>query len=135
MTATILLVEDNADNSALMQYLLKARGYEPVLARSGAEGIELALEHRPDLILMDIQMPEMDGFEAAAELRRRDGFAATPMVAVTALAMVGDKERVLTGGFNGYIEKPISPESFVHQVEAFLPSERRTRGGERGRSR
>jgi CheY-like chemotaxis protein len=125
MTASILLVEDNGDNRALMQYLLQARGYDPLLGRSGAEGIELAVEHRPELILMDIQMPEMDGFEAAAEIRKRDGLSTTTMVAVTALAMVGDQERVLTGGFNGYIEKPLSPETFVDQVEAFLPSELR----------
>ena len=135
MTARILLVEDNEDNRALMQYLLQARGYEPLLARSGAEGIELAVEHRPELILMDIQMPEMDGFEAAAEIRKRDGFTRTPMVAVTALAMVGDKERVLTGGFNGYIEKPLTAESFVDHVEAYLPPELRSRGAEGGGAR
>jgi CheY-like chemotaxis protein len=120
MGATILVVEDNRDNKELMQYLLNAFGYAPLLAAGGAEGIRLAQEHRPDLILMDLQMPEMDGYEATAEIRKAAGIDGCTIVAVTAFAMVGDQQRILSSGFDGYISKPIAPDTFVTQVESFL---------------
>jgi CheY-like chemotaxis protein len=117
--ARILVVEDNPANLALMDYLLRAFGYSVVVAKDGDQGVEIADTERPDLILMDLQLPTISGFEAAKRIRANDG--AMPIVAVTAFAMVGDRERVLGEGFNGYISKPINPETFVTQIEAFLP--------------
>jgi CheY-like chemotaxis protein len=119
--ATILVVEDNRDNMKLMDYLLSAFGYRPIAAVSGAEGIRLAREKRPDLILMDIQMPQMDGYEATREIRADRAVSGVPIVAVTSFAMVGDVERIMASGFDGYISKPIEPETFVRKVEKFLP--------------
>ena len=129
MAASILVVEDNPANMELTDCLLKASGYRPLLALSGAEGVRLATEQRPDLILMDIQMPDMDGYEATAAIKRRPELQACPVVAVTAFAMVGDQDRILSSGFAGYISKPIAPETFVTQVEAYLPPELREAGG------
>ena len=127
MAASILVVEDNTANMELTEFLLNASGYVPLLALSGAEGVRLAGEERPDLILMDIQMPGMDGYEATAAIRRDPEFQECPIVAVTAFAMVGDKDRILSHGFAGYISKPIEAETFVAQVEAYLPPD--LRGG------
>ena len=118
---TILIVEDNRDNMKLMNYLLSAFGYSPVTAPDAAEGIRLAREKHPDLILMDIQMPQMDGYEATREIRADGAFRRVPIVAVTSFAMVGDVERIMASGFDGYISKPIEPETFVRMVEKFLP--------------
>ena len=119
MTATILVIEDNPDNIRLVDYVLRAHGYEPLLATSGAEGLQIAGEAKPDLILLDIRMPHMDGYEVAARLRQMD-LAATKIVAVTASAMVGDRERIDAAGFDGYIQKPIDPETFMTDIEHFL---------------
>lgn len=124
----ILIVEDNDDNIRLMEYLLRARGHELALARDGAEGVAVAAESRPALVLMDIQMPGMDGYEALAALRRLPDLSDTRVIAVTAFAMVGDRDRVKAAGFDGYIAKPITPESFADQVEGLL------RGGPVGAS-
>jgi CheY-like chemotaxis protein len=121
----ILIVEDNGDNIELMRYLLEAFGYAPLIATNGAEGIRLARETYPDLILMDVHMPEMDGWVATDAIKRQPGFEACPVIAVTAFAMVGDKRRILASGFDGYISKPIAPEKFIAQIEAFLPEELR----------
>ena len=123
MSAAILVVEDNRDNMELMRYLLTAYGYTPMLARGGADAVRSARERPPDLILMDLQMPEMDGHEASAAIRSEPGLGGCTIVAVTAFAMVGDRERILAAGFDGYISKPIAPESFVGQVETFLAPE------------
>jgi CheY-like chemotaxis protein len=120
MAARILVVEDNRDNMTLMAYLLGAFGYEPLLAPGGGDGIRLAVKERPDIILMDIQMPEMDGYETTTAIRSQIE-SAIPIVAVTAFAMVGDRDLIMTSGFDGYITKPIKPETFVAEVEAFLP--------------
>jgi len=125
VSASILVVEDNRDNMNLMEYLLRAFGYTPLLASSGAKGIRLAAERNPDVILMDVQMPEMDGYEATAMIKRDPELARTPIIAVTAFAMVGDGDRILASGFDGYISKPITPETFVGEVEAFLPEQKR----------
>jgi CheY-like chemotaxis protein len=117
--ARILIIEDNPANLELMVYLLKAFGHVPVTARDGAEGLALAGE-RPDLILCDIQLPDVDGWELARRMRADPALAAVPLVAVTALAMVGDRDRVLQAGFDGYLSKPIEPETFVSSVESFL---------------
>jgi CheY-like chemotaxis protein len=123
--AAILVVEDNRDNMELMDYLLTAFGYRPMLALGGAEAVRRARERRPDLILMDLQMPEMDGHEASAAIRDEPGLEDCTIVAVTSFAMLGDQERILAAGFDGYISKPIAPESFVTQVECFLAPELR----------
>jgi CheY-like chemotaxis protein len=127
--AAILVVEDNRDNMELMEYLLKAFGYRPTLATGGAEAVRCALERPPDLILMDLQMPEMDGHEARDEIRKQPGLEECTIVAVTAFAMLGDQERILAAGFDGYISKPIAPETFVAQVERFLAPELHARAG------
>ncbi|MEA2418288.1 MAG: hypothetical protein QOE60_494 [Thermoleophilaceae bacterium] len=123
MEATILVVEDNRDNMELMEYLLTAFGYTPILARGGADAIRHARQQPPDLILMDLQMPDMDGHEVSAKIRAEPGLQGCAIVAVTAFAMVGDRERILAAGFDGYISKPIAPESFVTEVEGFLAPE------------
>lgn len=107
-----------------MAYLLQYFGYEVLEAHDGKEGVEMAQHEQPDLILMDVHMPGMDGYEAAREIAKCKDLQNIPLVAVTALAMVGDREKVLSGGFSGYIAKPINPETFVSQVEAFFTAER-----------
>ena len=120
---TILVVDDNGDNVELMQFLLEAFGYSPLVAKNGTESIRLAREKRPDLVLMDIQMPEMDGYEAAKAIRNEPGLEGCRIIAVTAFAMVGDREKIMSSGFDGYIPKPISPATFVSEIEAFLSAE------------
>ncbi|HEX4332223.1 MAG TPA: response regulator [Usitatibacter sp.] len=120
MGARVLIIEDNATNLELMRYLLGAFGHEPVAAEDGESGIAKATSQRPDAIICDIQMPGIDGFDVLRRLRAIPALAGVPVIAVTALAMVGDRERVLEAGFDGYISKPIEPTAFVPQVEAFL---------------
>src|SRR5438445_117978 len=108
MAARILVVEDNPANLELMTYLLKAFGHSPTVAHDGVDGLEAAQREQPDLILLDVQMPRMDGYEVARRLKRDPVLRAVPVVAVTALAMVGDRDRVLASGFDGYIAKPIA---------------------------
>lgn len=119
--AKILVIEDNPTNLQLMVYLLQAFGHTPLEALDGEAGLELIRRESPDLILCDIHLPGTDGFGVARQLKSQPAFSAIPLVAVTALAMVGDRDRILSAGFNGYITKPITPETFVGQVESFLP--------------
>ena len=126
--ARILIVEDHPDNMALMSYLLSASGYSSELAANGTDGLAAAIEQRPDIILLDLQLPDIDGFEVAAAVRREPGLERVMIVAVTAFAMVGDRERVIAAGFDGYLPKPITPETFVNEVEQFLPRELRVTG-------
>jgi CheY-like chemotaxis protein len=121
VAARILVIEDNEENITLIDYLLRAHGYAPLLARDGAEGVRVALAERPDMILLDIRMPGMDGYEVAAVLKKDPTLSGTRIVAVTASAMVGDRERIAAAGFDGYIQKPIDPETFMGQVERLLP--------------
>ena len=120
MSVRVLIIEDNATNMELMVYLLKAFGYEPLLASDGEAGIKIARQQTPDLILCDIHLPKLDGYGVIAVLRTDPGLSAVPIIAVTALAMVGDREKLLASGFDGYIEKPIEPETIISQIEAFL---------------
>lgn len=120
MSARILVIEDNATNLDLMTYLLEASGYAVIAATTAEEGIQLATAMGPDLVLCDIQLPDRDGLEVAAILRRDDRLRPKPLVAVTAMAMVGDRERILAGGFDGYISKPIEPEQFLALLAHFL---------------
>ncbi|HEX9396385.1 MAG TPA: response regulator [Burkholderiales bacterium] len=120
MPVRILVIEDNAANLELMTYLLRAYRYETLAATDGEAGLRLARLEHPQAIICDIQMPRMDGFEVVRALKSDPATRAIPVVAVTAFAMVGDKERVLAAGFDGYIGKPIVPETFVPQIEQFL---------------
>jgi len=120
MNRRILLIEDNEQNRYLVTYLLQARGWEVVHAVDGPTGLALAATVAPALILLDIQLPGMDGYAVARALRESPALAAIPVVAVTSYAMAGDRERCIEAGCNGYIEKPIDPQVFATQVEQFL---------------
>ena len=120
MNKRILLIEDNEQNRYLASFLLQARGWEMVHAEDGPSGIALAGQVDPALILLDIQLPGMDGYAVARALRLDPALAAIPIVAVTSYAMPGDRERCLAAGCNGYIEKPIDPGTFAVEVERFV---------------
>ncbi len=113
---TVLIIEDNEQNLYLMRFLLEKHGFAVSDARSGRRGIEVARAQVPAVILLDIQLPEMDGYAVARELRTCDALATTPIIAVTSYAMVGDRERALGAGATDYIEKPIDPSTFVARV-------------------
>ena len=120
--ARILLIEDNPDNLDLMSYLLTAYGHAVTTAEDGETGIATARETRPDLIACDIHLPGVDGYGVAKALKGDASLAAVPVIAVTALAMVGDRERILEAGFDGYITKPIDPQRVVGELDAYLPA-------------
>ncbi len=121
MSAKILLAEDNASNRYLATYLLTNAGYTVVSAQNGHDALRLAQAEHPDLVLMDIQMPEMDGYETARRMRADSQLAHIPIVAVTSYAMTGDRAKALEMGFVGYIEKPIQPLNFASQISKYLP--------------
>ena len=129
MKQTILIIEDNEQNRYLVTYLLEANGYEVAAAIDGREGIALANSLQPALILLDIQLPGMDGYLVAQALRQNPALDGVPIVAVTSYAMVGDRERVLAAGCSGYIEKPINPDTFMAEVESHLPDHLAPTGG------
>lgn len=118
--ARILIIEDNPANIELMSFLLGAYGHTPLSAADGPRGVAAARSERPDLIACDVNLPGMDGFAVLAALKAEPLLSGVPILAVTALAMAGDREKVLAAGFDGYISKPIEPESFVAELEAFL---------------
>ncbi len=120
MRRTILVIEDNEQNRYLITFILEKAGHDVVQARDGREGIDLAGRVAPALVLLDIQLPGMDGYAVAGELRRNSASSGIPIVAVTSYAMVGDRERAFAAGCVGYIEKPIDPYTFVHQINQFL---------------
>jgi CheY-like chemotaxis protein len=116
----ILVIEDNENNMYLMRFILKKNGYEVIESTTGKEGIELAIKERPDLILLDIQLPDIDGMEAAKKIRESEADGKVPIVAVTSFAMAGDRERILSGGCTGYIEKPLDLENFIAEIKKYL---------------
>ncbi len=120
MKASILIIEDNEQNIYLATFLLEKNGYRVTQARNGREGIALARLSKPDMILLDIQLPVMDGYAVARELRQNGELGNVPIVAVTSYAMSGDRERALAAGCTGYIEKPINPETFTAEIERYL---------------
>ncbi|MDA8099193.1 MAG: response regulator [Nitrospiraceae bacterium] len=120
MNRKILYIEDNEQNLYLVRYLLEKSGYEVVEAKDGPAGIAAAVAERPALILLDIQLPGMDGYAVARKLREQPAVVRIPIVAVTSYAMVGDRERALEAGCTWYIEKPINPETFLSQIELHL---------------
>ncbi|HTP71965.1 MAG TPA: response regulator [Burkholderiaceae bacterium] len=117
----VLLVEDNEVNQYLVRFVLEKGGLRVVTAANGREAIELARRERPDLILMDIQMPVMDGYEATVQLKADPELRAIPVVALTAYAMPHEREQATAAGCAGHIEKPIDTGTFVAQIESFLP--------------
>lgn len=112
----ILLIEDNEKNRYLASFILEKHGYEVLQAEDGRSGIALAVQVKPDLILLDIQLPLMDGYAVAHALTRNPALQEIPIVAVTSYAMAGDRERILAAGCAGYIEKPINPLTFVAEI-------------------
>jgi two-component system cell cycle response regulator DivK len=117
-----LIVDDNDKNRRLAQYVLRLDGFRTLEAATGEEGVSLAVEHDPDVILMDIRLPDADGTELAKQLKDDPRTAAIPIVAVTAFAMKGDREWFLAAGFDGYIEKPIDVGEFAVQVRSYCRS-------------
>ncbi len=120
MTKTILIVEDNELNMKLFNDLLQAHGYDTVQTMDGRDAIKLAREHKPDLVLMDIQLPEISGLEVTKMMKADDELKSIPVIAVTAFAMKGDEEKIREGGCEGYIAKPISVPTFLATVAQFL---------------
>ena len=117
---TVLIVEDNELNMKLFRDLLEAHGYHTLEARTGPEALKLADKHRPDLILMDIQLPEFSGLEVTQKIKENEELVDIPVIAVTAFAMKGDEERIRKGGCEDYIAKPISVVSFLEKVKRYL---------------
>jgi CheY-like chemotaxis protein len=118
--ARILVIEDNADNRELMSYLLKAHGYTIETAADGELALQALARTRFDLIVCDVHLPKVDGLQIVAAVKSSRDIASVPIIAVTALAMVGDRERLLAAGFDAYVPKPIEPESFVELIKKSL---------------
>jgi CheY-like chemotaxis protein len=117
----IIIADDNDTNLVFMTFLLEALGHTALSASSGEAALELSCSERPDLVLLDLHMPGMDGFETLRAIRRQPALQDLPVIAVTALAMVGDRETALAAGFDGYISKPVQPRQFASQINPFLP--------------
>jgi two-component system, cell cycle response regulator DivK len=120
MAKTVLVVEDNDLNMKLFHDLLEASGYNILQTRNGLEAIDIAREHKPDLILMDIQLPEVSGLEVTKWIKEDDDLRSIPVIAVTAFAMKGDEERIRQGGCEAYLSKPISVATFLSTVKSYL---------------
>lgn len=120
MSAVVLVVEDDMGSRDLVEYLLRSAGYDVIGAMNAREGLEWCERITADLVLCDLQMPGLDGFGFLAEARKKPGYEKIPIVAVTAFTMLGDRDRALAAGFNGYISKPIEPERFVAAIERCL---------------
>ena len=121
----ILVVEDNDKNMKLFRDILQAKGYRLQEATTGARAVDLATAHRPDLVLMDVQLPDIDGLEALGRLRADRRTASIPVIAVTAQAMRGDRERFLAAGFDGYVSKPVNIVELVGTVKQHCDGDRR----------
>lgn len=123
LSKTILIVEDNELNMKLFNDLLESKGYKIIQTANGLNAVELAREHKPNLILMDIQLPEVSGLEVTKWLKADDELAHIPVIAVTAFAMKGDEEKILQGGCEAYISKPISVAKFLTTIQSFIEKE------------
>jgi two-component system, cell cycle response regulator len=126
MPTRILVIEDHAANLDLMSYLLRCYGFDVTVAKDGAQGLEAARAQKPDLAICDVHLPVLTGYEVVERAKQDPELTNIPFVAVTALAMVGDREKVLSAGFDGYISKPINPETFIQQIDKFLGAESRS---------
>ena len=124
MTKRILIIEDQEDNRAIMRDLLTGAGFELIEAVDGEEGVKLAQSERPDLILMDIQLPVIDGYEATRQIRAIVDLKSIPIIAVTSYALSGDEAKTREAGCNGYVAKPFSPRQLLAKVREFLPGEK-----------
>jgi two-component system cell cycle response regulator DivK len=120
MTKRILLVEDTEDNRRIVRDLLTSAGYELIEAETGEHGVAMAKEHRPDLILMDIQLPALDGYEATRQIKADPALAKTPVIAVTSYALSGDEAKTRAAGCDAYIAKPFSPRQLLAKVREFV---------------
>jgi two-component system cell cycle response regulator DivK len=120
MTATILYVEDNCDNRMLIRRILEAEGYRVIEAEDGVQGIERLQSQTPDLVLMDINLPEIDGYEVTKRFKKLPSMDRVPVIAVTANVMKGDREKTLAAGCDGYIPKPIDIDALPDQIARFL---------------
>lgn len=120
MQKNVLIIEDDENNMELIAFILQNYGFQTIKAWTGQQGIDQALTERPDFIILDIQLPDMDGEMVLQTIRRRDTDNNIPIIAMTSYAMSGDRERLLTAGCNGYIEKPIDPEKVTAQIEEIL---------------
>ena len=120
MSKKILIVEDNELNMKLFNDLLEAKGYTIIQTRDGMKALDLAREHRPNLILMDIQLPEVSGLDVTRWIKEDDSLASIPVIAVTAFAMKGDEERIRQGGCEAYISKPIAVGSFIKTIQYYI---------------
>lgn len=116
----ILIIEDNEDNLYLIQFILEKSGYQVEFANEGKLGVSMALKMKPDLILMDVQLPDINGLEATKIIRKSEINGTIPIVAITSYAMTGDRARALNAGCSGYIEKPIDPETFLQEIQKYL---------------
>jgi two-component system, cell cycle response regulator DivK len=117
---TVLVVEDNKDNQKIITYSLKRAGYEVIAAETGEEGVELAIARRPFFIIMDIDLPGIDGIEATRRIRASEEYGSIPIIAITSYAMLGDREKMMASGCNGYFEKPFDPLTIVAQIHKLL---------------
>jgi len=120
MAKTVMIVEDNELNMKLFNDLLRANGYETLPMRNGHEALDALKEHRPDLIIMDIQLPEISGLEVTKLIKQDEALRSIPVIAVTAFAMKGDEERIRQGGCEGYLSKPISVSTFIETVKSYV---------------
>jgi len=116
----VLVIEDNQDNLKLVSYALRRAGYEVISAESGEEGVEQVMRQRPFFVLMDINLPGIDGIEATKQIRQSRAYGTIPIIAITSYAMVGDRERILSAGCNGCIEKPIDPITIIDQIHRII---------------
>ncbi|MBT3575835.1 MAG: response regulator [Candidatus Marinimicrobia bacterium] len=120
MSIKTLIIEDNENNMYLISFLLQNNGHDVSQAYDGQDGVSLAKSVHPDLILLDIQLPKMNGYEVALELRKDESLKNVPIVAITSYAMPGDQEKALSAGCSGYIKKPINPDTFLGEIESYL---------------
>ena len=116
----VLVIEDNDNNLYLIRFILEKNGYEVIEARTGISGVEAAVKEKPDLILMDIQLPDINGYEATRRIRASEADGKVPIIAITSYAMTEDKEKALEAGCTGYIEKPINPETIIMEIEKYF---------------
>ena len=122
MPARILIIEDDSASLELATYLLESAGHTTWGASDGESGTQVALKESPDLVICDLQIPRMDGYAVVRALRASSKWRQVPLIAVTAFSMPGDREKALAAGFDGFMTKPITPETFVQQIESFLPA-------------
>jgi two-component system, cell cycle response regulator DivK len=121
MKPKVLIVEDDIQSLYMLTFLLESGNYEVIQSSDGCDGIDKAKNFRPDAIILDIQLPEMDGYEVARILRKIEDLKNIPIIVVTSFAMIGDKTKAMEAGASGYIEKPIDPDNFISQMESFIP--------------